>query len=168
MEHPIFRLATCEIFRKYCYSLTSGNDIYKDLINDVIIILHDKNIESENVDNLARVIAWREFNNKYSDFNKQFGLKEAYELTDNIIEAEEVNIDEQHHIAINVIDKDLYKSIAADIFPFQHDVFKTYQKLKTIRAVAAYYNIPRSTIHRWIKDYRERITTKINNYEPTK
>ena len=163
-----FSLASCDKFKKYCQSITRGNDVYKDLINDVIIILYDKNIEDKEIDNLARVIAWREFNNKYSDFNKRLGLKECYELTDNIIETEEDNIDEKHYIAINVIDKDLYKSIADDIFPFQYDVFKQYQKLKTIRAVSAYYNIPRSTIHRWIKDYRERITNKINNYESIK
>jgi hypothetical protein len=167
MEH-IFKLASCDKFNRYCQSITRGNDVYKDLINDVIIILYDKNIDEKEIDNLARVIAWREFNNKYSDFNKKFGLKECHQLTDNIIEAEEDNIDEQHCIAINVIDKDLYKSIADDIFPFQYDVFKQYQKLKTIRAVSAYYNIPRSTIHRWIKDYRERITNKINNYESIK
>ncbi|CAB5218298.1 Homeodomain-like domain containing protein [uncultured Caudovirales phage] len=163
----IFQLATNERFFKYCKAITKGNDIYKDLINDVILIMYDKDIPEYAIENMARVIAWREYNSKYSEFNKKLGTKESFELLDNIQSIEARDIEEEHFIAINVIDRDLIKSIAEDNFPLQYEVFKMYQKLKSIRAVSIYFGISKSTIHRWIKDYRERIIQKIE-YESTK
>lgn len=163
----IFQLATNERFLKYCKAITKGNDIYKDLINDVILIMYDKDIPEYAIENMARVIAWREYNSKYSEFNKKLGTKESFELLDNIQSIEARDIEEEHFIAINVIDRDLIKSIAEDNFPLQYEVFKMYQKLKSIRAVSIYFGISKSTIHRWIKDYRERIIQKIE-YESTK
>ncbi len=163
----IFQLATNDRFLKYCQSITKGNDIYKDLVNDVILIMYDKDIPEYAIENMARVIAWREYNSKYSEFNKKLGTKEAFELLDNIQSIETRDIEEEHFIAINVIDRDLIKSIAEDNFPLQYEVFKMYQKLKSIRAVSIYFGISKSTIHRWIKDYRERIIQKIE-YESTK
>jgi len=172
MNAELIKLASCEDFKRYCKALTKGNDLYNDLISDVIIKMNGLADLSliKSIPQYAKTVAWNEVNRRNSDFNKKYksvGLallitdidEENKDKEGVIIDIadEEVNIDEDYSFTVRVINKDLLKSIKEDKFPVQHELFKTYLELKTYRAVSKFYDIPRSTVHRLITEYKQRI-----------
>jgi len=159
MNPEIVQLATCDKFKAYCRQLTNGNDIYKDLINEVILILNDMS-DIRSVESTARSVAWRQINTKGKNLNKMFASVGSDLLGIEVAE-EEMDIEDEYSITVNVIEKDLHKSIAEDSFPVEYEVFKAYIKLGTIRKVSAFYGIPRSSVGRFLKNYRERIQKNI-------
>jgi DNA-directed RNA polymerase specialized sigma24 family protein len=162
----IDKLVTCERFNSYCKNLTKGNLIYEDLKSQVILTLCEMNNEAlatiENATAYANQIAFKEWINKYSDFNKLIEKKInefSVELS-NQIEDTETNIDKDYCITVKVIESELLNDIKKNKFPVEHYFFKAYLQHKTIRATAKHLNIPRSTVHRIIQSYRQRIKDK--------
>jgi hypothetical protein len=157
-ESEISLLINNKSFRNACYRIAKG--MQEDLISHVVLILlelPEKEIKKiNNITAYACAIAFSEFKNRKSLFNKSIGLVESAELTGIEIESKE-DIDNTFDIIIKVIDKEYYRSIAKDRFPVAHELFKAYLELKTIRAVSTHFGISRSTVGRHIKEYKELI-----------
>lgn len=169
MNPEAFDLATSQSFVSYCKEITKGNDIYRDLVNDTILILSELKAEVRNIENLGKVIAWRQYNNKWSDFNKAIGAQEKSSTSinecalmdghDDSLESNEEK--ELYHNITASIEADAALHTAAGDDPTEHHVFAAYIKLGTVRAVSKHYGISKSTIGRMVKGYRERIRSKI-------
>lgn len=166
MQQNVLNLCNSKELVNRCKAITNGNDVYKDLVNHTLVIILELNARElnkiSNLNNYACGIAYNEYRNKYSSFNKSMGSNETVELSGIEIECEETNIDKEHSILIKFINLDLIETEKKDRLPVQKIVFETYLELKTIRATAAHFDISRSTVHRFVTDYKNRIKTAVN------
>jgi len=150
-------------FKYSCKKIAKG--LADDLQQHVLLILLETDLTNVvNIENYATSIAYSEFCNRKSKFNKQLGVIESNDLTGIEVAEQPFNIDEQHSIVIKIINKEYFKSIRENRFPVGHELFKKKLELKTIRAVADYFNMAKSTVHDHIRDYKKSINI---NYEST-
>ena len=162
----IAELFTCNKFESYCKKIAAGNDLWQDLRSHVILILLTLESEQikkiENLNAYANQIAYTEYFGKYSAFNKQLG-KDHEEINTNLKNELAENIDEDYEFTVKIIEKDLIKEIKKNKFPVEHYFFQAYLELGTIRKTATFFNVSRSTTHRIIQTYKNRIKNEAIN-----
>jgi len=159
----ILTLYSSKKFKYSCKKIAKG--LADDLQQHVLLILLETDLTNVvNIESYAVAVAYSEFCNRKSKFNRQLGIIESNDLTGIEVVENPLNIDEQHSIVVKIIDKEYFKSIRENRFPVGHELFKKKLELKTISAVAEYFNMAKSTVHDHIRYYKKSINI---NYEST-
>ena len=168
----ISKITSDRYFIDYCYKLTGGKDIYKDLYQFILLALlempKDKQeaIANGNYKNYVTRMIWLNWKSDTAPFRKLYIFKEEDLDQDIKEEIEDIQYSED---SLQIIDEVLREEIdyhhKKKTFPWNVELFKMYVDVGSYHEMARKINIPYATVRYNINDLIVRINERIANHK---
>lgn len=153
----------------YSYKIAKGNDLYKDIISEIIIHLSELEDEKFNkINDLKSYVCkmiYFSWNSPTSPFFRKFRNDRDFLIKDVFTYDEEIETkEESKYIDIKNFKTELGEienRISEKRYPSEIKLFELYLELKSYRAVAKLVGIPASSVHHQVNRVIEEMKNKI-------
>jgi DNA-directed RNA polymerase specialized sigma24 family protein len=140
----------------YAYKVAKGNDLYRDIVSDVLLYLYD--LPSEKFDKINDLksyvckMIYFSWNSATSPFYRKYRLDNDFKVKENVIFEEDAITKELEQIEMRISKKR---------YPTEVRLFELYVELGTYRAVSEALGIPLKSVHYQVKKVIEEMKNKI-------
>lgn len=151
----------------YAYKVAKGNDLYKDIVSEIIIYFYELSVEDfekiKDLKSYACKMIYYSWNSATSPFYKKYKNDRDFTLKD-VFLLDEEDEKESNHIDIIEFKKELTqieKNISQKRFPCEVRLCELYLEMKSYRAVANLLGIPATTVHYQVNKVISEMKNKI-------